>query len=100
MTTITKLIEQSTVVLEACGARKKINKVKFVPMEGYVGDCAEVDSDDADDILAGEALTEEYLERVKNLKKGESIPDEEKRGTVINFRLAVKTDQKPKKVGV
>jgi len=90
-----KVTEQKLVVVEACGTRKAIGETVFEPMEGFIGDCAEMDKEEAEILIRGEALTEKYKEKLRHLKKGETISPDEQHGKHVNFRYARK-----KKVGV
>ena len=120
---ISKVVEQKTVVIEACGTRKKLGAVPgaggrgeivFGKIEGYKGDCAVMDEDEARQILRGESLSREFIKDEPKLKKEWKVIDEEralgkkgyrpkgipedlKHGRKINFRLAQKTVVQEKK---
>ena len=43
------------IMVEAIGTRKGIGELKFVPMDGWFGDVAEMDANTANHLLEGEA---------------------------------------------
>ncbi len=120
MNTIAKVVEQKTVVVEACGNRKKLGAIPgaggrgeiiFGKIEGYKGDCAVMDEDEARQILRGEELTIDFLKNESKLKKEwdkidderaatkkhyikHGIPEHFRHGNKINFRLAEKIPEK------
>ena len=117
-----KLVEVKMVVVEAIGKRKKFGpplNITFGPMEGYKGDCAEMDEDDARSLLGGEVLKEASGERIaaekKDMKKNpenythtfydekthkahkiivSKIPEDERYGKTADFALARRIPEK------
>jgi hypothetical protein len=63
------------IMVEAIGIRKGIGNIKFVPIEGYHGDVAELDKDVAEHLLEGELRRHKSFRlfrraRVEKISKG------------------------------